>query len=166
MSGGIAPRILSLGTKWKWVITPTALYLGKNTMVPIEWRSGSVPEPFFVLERRNNFLSLMGIELRFVGLPACNTITVKIISTDIQGLLCPSYVYLFLSLSRLIMYTRHDKFKCLSPNIFRYSLLTHTAIQNTIHAYPQEEPVKGILLNRPVPGICMAAWVPRYWQSL
>jgi len=38
LSGGIAPRILNLGTRWRWVVSFTTepLYSWERTPVPIE----------------------------------------------------------------------------------------------------------------------------------
>jgi hypothetical protein len=46
-SGGIAPRIIDLGTRWGWVVSfaPQPLYPpGKEPLVPVGYEAGWVPE--------------------------------------------------------------------------------------------------------------------------
>jgi hypothetical protein len=51
-SGGIAPRILDLGTRWRWVVSFTALPLypqGKRTWYPLDRRLGGPQSGQFYL---------------------------------------------------------------------------------------------------------------------
>jgi hypothetical protein len=47
-SGCIAPRLLDLGTRWRWVVsfTPRSLYpRGKHSLIPTGLEAGWAPEP-------------------------------------------------------------------------------------------------------------------------
>jgi hypothetical protein len=48
-SGGIAPRILDFGTRWRWVVsfTPLPLYPQGKPPVPTGQEAGWAPEPFW-----------------------------------------------------------------------------------------------------------------------
>jgi hypothetical protein len=69
-SGGIAPRILNLGTRWRWVVsfTPKPLYpQGKRPCYPLDRRLGV---PVWARWWREKFLSSSGP--RIPDHPACS----------------------------------------------------------------------------------------------
>jgi hypothetical protein len=53
-SRGIAPLILNLSTRWRWVVnfTPQLLYPQKISLVPIDYDAGWAPEPVWTFCRR------------------------------------------------------------------------------------------------------------------
>jgi hypothetical protein len=55
-SGGIAPRILNLGTRRRWAISfmPKALTPRERALVPVVWEAEWVPEPVWTWWRREN----------------------------------------------------------------------------------------------------------------
>jgi len=63
---GIAPLILSFGTRRGWSATrPAFLSLGKDCLV-----AGWAPERVWMLWGGGNLLILLGVEPRFLGRPA------------------------------------------------------------------------------------------------
>ena len=61
-SGGTAPHILNMGTKWKWVVslTPRPFQPQERTPV-IELESGCAPEPVWVVLEKRKYLVPTGI---------------------------------------------------------------------------------------------------------
>jgi hypothetical protein len=63
-TGSIAPCILELGIKWRWVVsfTPPSLYPHcKSPWFPLERRLGGPPEPFWTRWWREKFPAFAGI---------------------------------------------------------------------------------------------------------
>jgi hypothetical protein len=61
VSGGIAPCILNLGTRWRWVacFMPQSLYThGKNSLYPLVRRLGGQPQPVWTWWQREKIPSL------------------------------------------------------------------------------------------------------------
>jgi hypothetical protein len=66
-SGGIAPLILDLGTRWRWVVsfTPLPLYpQGKSRRYPLDRRLGGTQSRSGRCDKEEKFLLLPGIEPR------------------------------------------------------------------------------------------------------
>jgi hypothetical protein len=66
-SGGIAPRILNLGTIWRWVVsfTPRLLYpRGKRPQYPLDRRLGGTQSPAGRDGEDKKSLHIAGIEPR------------------------------------------------------------------------------------------------------
>jgi hypothetical protein len=64
-SGGIAPRILDLGTRWRWVVsfTPRPLYSrGKSPCYPLDRRLGGLQSRFAFGGEEKNSQPLLGLE--------------------------------------------------------------------------------------------------------
>jgi hypothetical protein len=60
-SGGIAPRILNLGTRWRWVVgfTPRPLYpQGKSPRYPLDRRLGGTRAVLGAVDEEKNSLPL------------------------------------------------------------------------------------------------------------
>jgi hypothetical protein len=69
-SRGIAPLILSLGTRYRWVVnfTPRPLFRRERTSLPFEWEAVWAPEPVWRFSKRETLLPLSGF--RTLDLPA------------------------------------------------------------------------------------------------
>jgi hypothetical protein len=66
---GIAPLILNLGTKWRWVVnfTTLQLYFQERTCAQVEQETGWYPEPVWTLwEKESSFFLILEFEFRAV----------------------------------------------------------------------------------------------------
>jgi len=117
-SGDIAPRILNLGTRWRWVVsfTPRPLYLrGKSPWYPLH-RRPSGPQSRRAVQRRKNFIMNFSFPSCMVHVP--------------ESLLCwvyqsrASYVCSFVHLPVISSLS--------GPNILLRTMFSKTPISNLL----------------------------------
>jgi hypothetical protein len=114
-SGGIAPRILDLGTRWRWVVsfTPQSLYpQGKSTWYPLDRRMGGPQSHSGRGGEEVNSQPLPGLELPIIQ-PVAQRYTAelsRLLTKIISELICWIFVIFMQHIfNHFLFFKRHIK---------------------------------------------------------